>query len=321
MNIAVLLDPLDRLDASGDSTIALIEAAEALGHAAHIAEARTLTIRGGDLLAPLRRIHVAHGGSDGPRWIAPDPWFQLDPPVGLVALGAMDAVLLRTDPPFDTRYLWTTWLLDALDRSRTVLVNDPRGVREANEKLFALRYPELIPPTIVTADVRLVRSFVDSHGIAVAKPIDGHAGRSVLRLVAGDPNLASIVEMMTARGTQPVVVQAWVEAAACGNKRVLVYGGEILGAVDRMLEPRDFRTGNPSRVATITPRDREIVARLRPDLAALGLRLVGLDVIGEHLIEVNVTSPGGLRQAEGLGLAGISREIVQKIESEWRMGR
>lgn len=318
MNIAVLLDPLDRIDPSGDSSLALIEAAQALGHSSYVAEARQLTVREGRVFAPLRRIHLSAGRADGPRWVVPEDWYRLGPDDGSVELGSMDAVLFRTDPPLDRRYLWATWLLDAIDTSRTILVNDPRGLRHANEKLFALRFPDLIPPTLVSGDVRLIRQFVHEHGTAVAKPIDGHAGRGVLRLASEDPNIASIVEMMTARGAEPVVVQAWVDAASSGNKRLLVYDGVILGSVDRLPQGGDFRTGNPCRVATVTARDHEIVARLRPHLRDLGLRLVGLDVIGEYLIEVNVTSPGGLRQAEGLGLAGISREVVQRIELERR---
>lgn len=319
VNFAIVLDPLERIDPSGDSSLALIEAAQALGHSAYVTEARHLNFRDGELCAPLRRIHLAPGRSDGPRWVVPDEWYRLEPEADVITLGSMDAVLVRTDPPLDSRYLWTTWMLDTIDSSRTILVNDPRGLRDANEKLFALRFPDLIPSTLVSADMQSIRRFVEEHGTAVAKPIDGHAGRGVLRLAAGDPNVPSIIEVMTARASQPVVVQEWVEAAAMGNKRLLVYDGELLGSVDRLPECDDFRTGNPSRLAAVTPRDEEIVARLRPHLRELGLRLVGLDVIGEHLIEVNVTSPGGIRQAEGLGLAGISREIVQRIEAEWRM--
>jgi glutathione synthase len=318
MRIGVLLDPLERLDPSGDTSLALIEAAQALGHESFVAETRELTIVGGRAHAPLRRIRLAAGRMDGPRWIVPSPWFELDAAQGLVPLETLDALLFRTDPPVDARYLWATYLLDRVDPTRTVLVNDPRGIRAANEKLFPLGYPDLIPPTVVTADGALIRAFVDDHGKAVAKPIDGFAGRGALRLVSDDPNIASIVEIMTSRGGQPIVVQAWVEAAQAGNKRILVYDGDVLGAVDRLVEPRDFRTGNPCATAPLTGRDVEIVRRLGPGLRELGLRLVGLDVIGDRLIEVNVTSPGGIRQAEGLGLAGMARTVIERIEAECR---
>jgi glutathione synthase len=217
MRIGIVLDPLERLDPSGDSSLALIEAAQALGHESFVAETRELTLVDGRTCAPLRRIHLAGGHMQGPRWVAPDPWCTLEPAGGLTALETLDALLFRTDPPVDARYLWATYLLDRVDPRRTVMVNDPRGIRAANEKLFALRFPELMPPTIVTADGGLIRSFVDTHGTAVAKPIDGFAGRGVLRLQADDPNVASIVEVMTARGAQPIVAQAWVAAASGGS--------------------------------------------------------------------------------------------------------
>jgi glutathione synthase len=316
VKLAVVLDPLERLDPTGDTSLALVEAAQGLGHESFIVETQQLTIVDGQLSAPLRRIHLAKGHMDGPRWVAPEPWCEIEGPRGLVPLASMDAVLFRTDPPVDRLYLWASYLLDAIDATRTVLVNDPRGVRQANEKLFPLRFPDLVPPTLVTADQALIRGFVDEYGRAVAKPIDGHAGRGVLRLEIDDPNVPSIVEVMTARGSQPIVVQAWLEEADGGNKRILVYDGEVLGAVNRPREPRDFRTGSPSAAACVTDREREIVARLKPALHRLGLRLVGLDVIGDYLIEVNVTSPGGIRQAEGLGLTGMARTVIERIEAE-----
>lgn len=318
MRIGVVLDPLERLDPAGDTSLALIEAAQALGHESFVTQTRDLAIIDGRVHAPLRRIRLAGGHMDGPRWIAPNPWCELDVGDGLVDLATMDAILFRTDPPVDSRYLWATYLLDRVDPSRTVLVNDPHGLRSANEKLFPLRFPDLIPPTIVTAEATRIRAFVDEHGAGVAKPIDGYAGRGALRLQADDPNVGSIVEVMTARGAQPIVVQAWVQAASAGNKRILVYDGEALGAVNRLVEPRDFRTGNPSSAVPLDARDLEIVARLAPAMRDLGLRLAGLDVIGEYLIEVNVTSPGGIRQAEGLGLAGMARAVIERIEAESR---
>ncbi len=318
MKLAVVADPLAQLDPSGDTSLALIEAAQELGHESFVTDTRGLTIAAGRVQAPLRRVRLAAGRMDGPRWIVPERWYELDPPDGLVALDAMDAVLFRTDPPVDVRYLWATYLLDSIDPARTVLVNDPRGIRAANEKLFPLRYPDLIPPTLVTADAAHIRRFVDGHGRAIAKPIDGYAGRGVLVLDGDDQNVASIVEVMTCRGAQPIVVQAWLPAATAGNKRILLYAGEVLGAVNRSIEPADFRTGNPDVAVPLTAHELEIVERLRPDLGRLGLRLVGLDVIGETLIEVNVTSPGGIRQAQGLGLAGMARTVIECIEAEAR---
>jgi glutathione synthetase len=200
-------------------------------------------------------------------------------------------VLLRTDPPVDPAYLEATFVLDFVDRARTALVNDPRGVRIANEKLWALQFPDLCPATLVAADAGLIGAFVTEHRTCVAKPIDGHAGRGVARLSQRDPNLASLVEMLTNWGTRAVVVQAWLDEVAHGNKRIFVHASEPVAAVTRYPAAADFRIGLPAELADLTERDHEICSRLAPELRQLGLVLAGIDVIGDHLIEVNVTTP------------------------------
>jgi glutathione synthase len=166
-----------------------------------------------------------------------------------------------------------------------------------------------------------IRDFVEQYREAVVKPIDGHAGRGVFRLIDGDPNVTSLIEVMTGRGAHPTAIQAWVPAASRGNKRILLYDSHILGAVNRVPEPADFRTGAPCSAAPITCRDREIVAEVIPALRARGLRLVGLDVIGDYLVEINVTSPGGIRQAEGLGHRGMATQVLELVARERRHRR
>jgi glutathione synthase len=190
--------------------------------------------------------------------------------------------------------------LDLVDPARTAMVNDPRGLRVCSEHLLPLRFPELIPPTIVTADARVIRAFLLEHRVAVLKPVDGFSGRGVLRLDRHDPNLASLIELSTGHGARPVVVQRFLREVADGNKRVFVVAGSPVGAVYRFPTAGDFRIGNPSAEAPITPRDREICARLAPTLRRHGIQLAGLDVIGPYLIEVNVTSVGALRKADAL---------------------
>lgn len=313
MKLAFILDPLDRLDPSGDTSIALIEAAQQLGHEAWIAEPGGLSLEGSRAYAGLRRIRLHPAGMDGVRWLHRSPWHALDGSTGPVPLDLMDAVFIRTDPPFDRAYLWATWILDFVDLTTTTLINDPRGIRDANEKLYALRFPDLIPPTIVSADFEEILAFVRDHSRTVAKPVDGHAGHGVVQLRADDDNLRSLIELATERGTKPTVVQAWLDDVATGNKRLLLWDGELLGAVNRPVEPGDFRTGAPSATTDLTSREREIVARVGPELRRSGLRFVGLDTIGGHLIEVNVTSPGGIRQAIGLGLPEIARDVIRSL--------
>ena len=225
-------------------------------------------------------------------------------------------MLFRTDPPVDRHYLEATYLLDRVDPAGTVLVNDPRGIRIANEKLWALQYPELCPSTLVAADAGLIGEFVAEHGRCVVKPIDGFAGRGVLRLDARDDNRASIVELLTEHGRRAVVVQPWLDEIRDGNKRIFLHDGVPAGAVLRYPAGDDFRIGMPARVVDLTPRDIEICRTLGPGLVALGLVLVGIDVIGEHLIEVNVTSSGALHKADRLLGTSLCDDFIQLLETK-----
>jgi glutathione synthase len=180
------------------------------------------------------------------------------------------------------------------------VINDPRGLRECSEHLLGLRFPDLCPPTVVTADERTIRAFLAEHGAAVVKPADGFSGREVLRLDQHDPNLASLIEISTRAGARAVVVQRFQREVSAGNKRIFVVAGEPAGAVYRFPREGDFRIGDPAAQAPVTARDREICSRLAPTLRNNGIHLAGLDVIGPYLIEVNVTSVGALRKADAL---------------------
>ena len=297
MELMVIADPLDTLDPAVDTTLGLIHAATRRGHRVRICERHELA-----LVAGRARAYAHDGGRKG-------AWCDLD---------EFDAVLFRTDPPVDRHYLDATYLLDSVDPANTVLVNDPRGIRLANEKLWALRYPELGPPTLVAADADLIDEFVAEHRSCVIKPIDGFAGRGVLRLDAADRNRASIIELLTERGRRAVVVQPWLDEVREGNKRIFLHDGVPVGAVLRYPAGDDFRIGMPARVVDLTPRDREICDRIGPDLTALGLVLVGLDVIGAHLIEVNVTSSGALQKADRLLGTALCDGFVQLLETRTR---
>jgi len=180
------------------------------------------------------------------------------------------------------------------------VINDPRGLRACSEHLLGLHFPDLCPPTIVTADAPAIRAFLADHGVAVVKPVDGFSGREVLRLDRHDPNLGSLIEISTQAGTRAVVVQRFQREVSAGNKRIFVVAGEPAGAVYRFPLEGDFRIGAPAAQAPVTARDREICARLAPTLRRHGIHLAGLDVIGSYLIEVNVTSVGALRKADAL---------------------
>lgn len=300
MRTAFVADPLDTLDPSVDTTVGLMHAAQDRGAEVWITEAVRIEAVEGRARASARRVTLAASRPhDAHTWTVPERWCTASAPRP-VWLDEFDAVFMRTEPPMDEAFTTATLILDLVDPVRTALVNDPRGLRACSEHLFPLHFPDLIPPTVVTADERAVREFLAEHGPAVVKPVDGFAGRGVLRLDRHDPNLVSLVEIATADGTRAVVVQRFQREVGSGNKRVFVVDGEPVGAVYRYPVPGDFRIGNPSAEAPLTARDREICTRIAPALRRLGIRLAGLDVIGPHLIEVNVTSVGALRKADAL---------------------
>jgi glutathione synthase len=234
-----------------------------------------------------------------------------------LALGATDAVLVRTDPPVDADYLAMTLLLE-FARDATVVVNDPRGLREANEKLYACRFPELMPPTVVTADAAALLAFAERHDGAVLKPLDGHGGAGVVRLSVGDPDGPAVVARATGDGARPVMAQRFLAGVVDGDRRILLVDGEPLGVLNRRPAPGEFRA-NIGRGATVEvveadDRDRRIVDALAPALRADGLWFVGIDVIDGHLSEVNVTSPTGLRQLTRLSGGRPDLTVIERLE-------
>jgi glutathione synthase len=295
LDVVVIADPLEHLDPAIDTTLALIGAAQRRGHRVQWCQAHQLALHDGRPAA-----HVAAVGTGcESRWMD---------------LGDADVVLFRTDPPVDRRYLDATFILDQVDATETVLVNDPRGIRLANEKLWALTHPELCPPTLVAADAGLIDAFVAEHRRCVIKPIDGHAGRGVLRLDHDDPNRASITELLTEHGRRPAIVQPWLEAVAAGNKRIYLHAGEPVAAALRYPAGGDFRIGMPDRLAPLTDREQHICDTLGPELVELGLILVGLDVIDDLLIEVNVTSSGALHKADQILGTTLCADLIRQLE-------
>ena len=313
MMIAFVADPLERLDPSVDTTVGLMHAAQDRGAEVWVTEARLLEAAHGRSRAHARRVRLAPSRARGDhRWTVARRWFTAGEPQR-VWLDEMTAVFMRTEPPLDQAYLTATLILDLVDSARTALVNDPGGLRACSEHLLPLRFPDLIPPTVVTADEGAIRSFLAEHQTAVIKPVDGFSGRGVLRLNCHDPNLGSLIEMSTHGGARTVVVQRFLREVAAGNKRIFVMAGEPVGAVYRFPRAGDFRIGNPTAKAPLTVRDREICARLAPTLRRHGIHLAGLDVIGPYLIEVNVTSVGALRKADALLGWALCADLIDSV--------
>src|SRR5215469_4304815 len=300
MRIAFVTDPLDRLDPSIDTSVGLMHAAAGRCAEAWVTQAHKLEAVHGRARALARRVRLAPSRPAGDhRWTVARRWHTAAEPQH-VWLDEMAAVFMRTEPPVDQTYITATLILDLIDLARTPAINDPRGLRACSEHLLGLRFPDLCPPTIVTADEGTIRAFMAEHGTAVVKPADGFSGRDVLRLDGHDPNLASLIEISTRAGARAVVVQRFQREVAAGNKRIFVVAGEPVGAVYRFPRKGDFRIGDPAAQAPVTARDREICSALARTLRRNGIHLAGLDVIGAYLIEVNVTSVGALRKADAL---------------------
>lgn len=306
MKLAFIIDPIAGLDPTHDSSVAMMEAADALGHEVWITQQHQLSVINGQAWATLQQVQLYPVKLVDGHWVAPDPWFILGPIVHQ-PLDQMQAVFMRVDPPVDTAYLYTTYILDYVDPRKTLVMNRPQGIRAANEKMYALQFKDAIPQTIVTQDKAVIRQFLEAQGAAVLKPLGGKAGEGILFLEAGDRNFNSLVEISTQQGRLPIMVQTYLPDAKLGDKRIIVLDGRPIGTVNRVPTGEDFRgnmaVGGRAEAAPLTQREREICAQLAPTLQQDGLIFVGVDVIGGYLTEVNVTSPTGIREADRLGLA------------------
>jgi glutathione synthase len=284
-----VMDPAEIMTPDKDTTFAFIRGALARGHECLHCLTREISNQGRDVFARSRPVKVSDR--------APHVTLGSDESVELARL---DAVFIRKDPPFDAAYLYLTQQLD-LVKDRVLVLNDPRGVRDANEKLFAFQFTEFMPRSMVSADRAAIITFVNTvGGTAVLKPLDGAGGSGVVVLTAGDRNVRSLVDMLTLEGKRLAMVQEYQPAIRQGDKRVLLLDGKPLGAILRVPREDDVRAnihaGGQVHATDLTSRERELVEAVGPKLREYGLWFVGLDLIGEKLIEVNVTSPTGIQE-------------------------
>lgn len=302
MKLIAVADAIDGLDQNEDSTVALCAAALRSGHEAWWADVAHLSAAGAGVRA-LARPLVAQGD----RTLAAEDAVN-------VSISDFDAVLIRHDPPVDAAYRAKLHVLALAEGSGPVFVNSPSGLLRANEKTYANALTDIVPASLVTSKAAALEEFVVAHRRAVIKPLFGHAGRGVALAVAGDRNLRCVLELLTARDHRDVIAQAWVDAVEDGNRRVVVFDGEVVGAVNRVPMDGDFRTGPPTIAISPDAADRRIAARVAPLLRQDGLLLAGLDVAGDKLLEVNVTSPGGLVHIERLGGVAVCDRIIARLE-------
>ncbi len=308
MKVAFQMDPIGGVDINADSSFRLAEEAQARGHELffytpdHLAwQEGRITARGHDMTVQRVQGDHAHLG-----------------PVREVDLSEFDVVWLRQDPPFDMHYITTTHLLDRL-APETLVVNDPFWVRNYPEKLLVLQFQDLTPPTTVARDLSTIRAFKDRHGDVILKPLYGNGGAGVFKLTADDRNLSSLHELFTGFSREPLIVQKYLPAVAKGDKRVILVDGEAVGAINRVPAEGETRSnmhvgGRPEKVG-LTDRDLEICDRIGPLLREKGQVFGGIDVIGDWLTEINVTSPTGIQELERFDGTNVAGKIWDAIEA------
>lgn len=308
LQIAYQMDPIETVNIDADSTFRIALEAQTRGHRNFVYSPEKLVFREGRVLAlarevTLQRVKGAH------------VTFQDE---ALIDLAAMDVVWLRQDPPFDMGYITTTHLLDMI-HPKTLVVNDPFWVRNYPEKLLVLQFPELTPPTMIARDLATIRTFKAEHGDVILKPLYGNGGAGVFRLDPNDRNLASLHELFTTMSREPLIVQKYLPAVSKGDKRIILVDGEAIGAINRVPAVGETRSnmhvgGRPEKIG-LTARDREICAAIGPLLREKGQIFVGIDVIGDYLTEINVTSPTGLQELERFDGTNGAALIWEAIEA------
>jgi glutathione synthase len=309
LKIAVQMDPIERINIKGDSTFALLLEAQKRGYKLFYYTPNRLALLNGRLFAAVQSLTVRDQAGD---------FFNLGEPQRS-ELTEFDVVLLRQDPPFDLAYVTTTHFLERI-QPKTFVVNDPAHVRNAPEKMFVTEFPDLMPPTLVTRDLEEIKVFRAEHGDIVMKPLYGHGGGAVFRITRNDLNFGSLYDMFATTFREQWVVQKFLPAVKQGDKRIILVDGEYAGAVNRIPAADDLRSnmvrGGAPAATELTRRESEICKRLGPALRERGLLFAGIDVIGDYVTEINVTSPTGIRAIKNLGGADIAALIWDKIEAK-----
>jgi glutathione synthase len=286
MKIAILADPLSSFKTYKDSTYAMIVEAAKRGHELYAFEQGDLALEGGEVVATVMRVSLTGDAHD---------WYRTDP-AAVTKLSTFDAILLRKDPPFDMEYIYTTYLLELAEKQGARVFNKPSAVRDHNEKLSIAQFPQYIAPTLVTRNANKLREFHTEHKDVILKPLDGMGGMGIFRIKADGMNLGSIIETLTDNGRHTIMAQRYIPEIVDGDKRVLLIGGKVvpfcLARIPQAGEVRgNLAAGGTGVARPISDRDREIGETLSPILSSRGLLLVGLDVIGSYMTEINVTSP------------------------------
>jgi glutathione synthase len=321
VKILFILDPLASIRTYKDTSFAMMVEAAGRGHEVHFAPQEGVMWKGGRVVAEHVRLHLLDGEKRlGNPAFHDSHWYRLELPPHETPLADFGAVLMRKDPPFDMEFVTSTWLLEAAVREGARVFNDPRSIRDYSEKLAIAKFAQFAAPTLVTRLMQQIQAFIDAHGDVVLKPLAGMGGESVFRVTDSDANRNVIVETLTAHGHRTIMAQRYIPEIRDGDKRVLLIGGEpVPYCLARIPKPGESRgnlaAGGTGVARPLSPRDREIAEALAPELWSRGLLLVGLDVIGDFLTEVNVTSPTcfqEIRQQTGLNVAGAFIDALER---------
>jgi glutathione synthase len=309
LNVAVQMDPIARINHKGDSTFAMLLEAQKRGHRLSYYTPDRLSLRGNDVVASVQTLTVRDVEGD---------YFTLGEPAR-VDMKSFDVVLLRQDPPFDMAYITSTHLLERI-HPKTLVINDPASVRNAPEKIFVMGFSDLMPPTLISRDKDEINAFRAEHGAVVMKPLHGHGGAAVFRVLPQDMNFGSLYDMFAVTFKEQWVIQRFLPEVKHGDKRIILVDGEFAGAVNRVPAADDLRSnmvrGGAAKETELTPREREICDRVGPALRERGLLFVGIDVIDGNLTEINVTSPTGIRAIAKLGGPDVAGRLWDVIEAK-----
>ncbi|MDA7782608.1 glutathione synthase [Gammaproteobacteria bacterium] len=311
VKLGVVMDPIANINVKKDTTLAMLLAAQRRGWELYYMEQSDLSLDQGLARATVRCLSVEDN---------PESWFEVGSPQD-IALSDLDVVLMRKDPPFDMDFIYSTYILEAAQREGTLVVNDPRSLRDCNEKLFATQFPQCCPPLIVAASAARLKAFHAEHGDVIFKPLDGMGGASIFRVKAGDPNLSVIIETLTDHGRQQIMAQEFLPEIVDGDKRILMVDGVPaeygLARIPMSGETRGNLAAGGSGVAMpLTDRERWICSQVAPVLREKGLLFVGLDVIGDYLTEINVTSPTCVRELDRAHQLDIAGDLMEAIASK-----
>ncbi|MGB5289892.1 MAG: glutathione synthase [Lysobacterales bacterium] len=302
LKTGVVMDPIGEIKTYKDSTFAMLLEAQRRGHVLYYMEPGNLFAKDGRVFAEMQKLEVRDNTTD---------WFTLTP-AGITPLDKLDIVLMRRDPPFDMGYIYTTYMLELVEKTGTIVINRPQSLRDANEKFFINYFPQCCVPMIISSSSSLIREFVSEHGRCVVKPLDGMGGESVFQISDVDMNMNVILETITRHETRPVMAQRYIDEISEGDKRILIVNGEpVPYALARYAGKGDFRgnlaKGGSSKGVPLSERDRWVCSQVAPELIKRGILFAGLDIIGDWLSEVNVTSPTCIRELDaefGLNIAG-----------------